>query len=79
MLNNLKNLIFESDSLKERVFKEVDLNNEFHFFTYLNGNLAYIWILKEGDDYFYRIEDEHSNEIDYNEEILVLESHLKQF
>ena len=79
MLANLSNIKFENEHVKEEVIKEIKTVDNFHFFTYLNGDLAYIWIFEEEGEYFYRIEDEDGNLINYDNEILIEESHLKQY
>lgn len=79
MLNNLSNIKFENEHVKEEVIKEIKAVDNFHFFTYLDGDLVYIWIFEDGGEYFYRVEDEDGNLINYDGEILIEESYLKQY
>ena len=46
MLKNLSNIKFENEHVKEEVIKEIKAVDNFHFFTYLNGELSYVWIFE---------------------------------
>lgn len=79
MLNNLTNIEFENEKVERKVVDKIRETGEFHFFTYLNGELSYIWIFEENGEYYFRIEDEHENLIFYPHQILIKESHLRQY
>ena len=79
MLKNLSNIKFENEHVKEEVIKEIKAVDNFHFFTYLNGELSYIWIFEENGEYYFRIEDEDENLVFYPYQILIKESHLRQY